>query len=233
VQVWLAGEDGDVPLWKGDPVHGLYPFSKWGAGSFVRDRYALRLPLDVPAGDADLRLALLDEAGRPLPLADGAGWLSLGTLHVHASDRMWEPPAFAHVVGARLADKVELLGYSLDRTAAAPGETLRLTLIWRCLSEMESSWTVFTHLLDTGGQVRGQKDNPPMNGRYPTTLWVPGEVVVDEYDIVVNQDAVPGQYVIEVGMYDPQTMQRLPVFDPMGAVGDRVLLGQVQVTEDK
>jgi hypothetical protein len=30
-------------------------------------------------------------------------------------------------------------------------------------------------------------------------------------------------------MYDPATMQRLPVLDPTGAVGDRVLLGNVQV----
>ena len=70
-----------------------------------------------------------------------------------------------------------------------------------------------------------------MRGAYPTTLWAPGEVVVDEYDLVdPARCTAPGiAYVIEVGMYDPATVQRLPVLDPTGAVGDRVLLGNVQV----
>jgi len=94
---------------------------------------------------------------------------------------------------------------------------------------MDATYTVFTHLLDENGQVRGQKDNPPVRGSYPTTLWAPGEVVVDEFEIPVAADAEPGSYVIEVGMYDPVTMQRLPVLDPTGVLGDRVLLAQVEV----
>jgi hypothetical protein len=132
-------------------------------------------------------------------------------------------------VGARLGERVELLGYDLDREEARPGETLHLTLVWRCLSEMDTSYTVFTHLLDEGEQIRGQQDNPPLAGRYPTTLWAVGEVVVDRYEIEVQGDAPPGTYVIEVGMYDPANVQRLAVLDPTGAVGDRVLLGGVRV----
>jgi hypothetical protein len=230
-----------VPLWAGDPVHGLYPFARWQPGEFVRDRYALRLPLDLPPGDYDLRLALLDAEGTTQVVTTNQGAavgsndlsrsLSLGTLHVHASDRLWEPPPFAHPVDARLGQQVELLGYDLSADEAAPGDTLHLTLVWRCREPMDTAYTVFTHLLDAGEQVRGQKDNPPARGSYPTTLWAPGEVVVDSYDIPVAGDAAPGPYVIEVGMYDPATMQRLPVLDPTGALGDRVLLGRVQVSD--
>ena len=42
---------------------------------------------------------------------------------------------------------------------------------------------------------------------------LPGEVIVDEYAIVVQPDAPPGRSVVEVGLYDPATMQRLPVLD--------------------
>ena len=69
-------------------------------------------------------------------------------------------------------------------------------------------------------------------GRHPTTTWVPGEVVVDAYEIPIRADAPPGAHVIEVGMYDPGTLQRLSVLDPTGAVGDRILLGDVQVVAD-
>jgi hypothetical protein len=240
-------------------VHGLYPFGLWQPGEYVRDRYALRLPLGLEAGDYELRLGVLDPTDVPLPVqsSDSSGEQepdkgrttsgepavggndvgrqdlsrSLGTLHVHASRRLWEPPPHAYPVGARLGEAVELVGYDLDRNRAAPGEPLRLTLIWRALAPQETAYTVFTHLLDEGEQVRGQKDNPPVQGSYPTTLWVPGEVIVDEYEIVVAENAPPGTHAIEVGMYDPATMQRLPVWDPSGALGDRVLLGQVEVEQ--
>ncbi len=78
-------------------------------------------------------------------------------------------------------------------------------------------------------QIRGQQDNPPVAGTYPTTLWVPGEVVVDRYDITIRGDTPPGMHVIEVGLYDPANMQRLPVLDPSGALGDRILLGQIEI----
>jgi hypothetical protein len=229
VSIWLEGAQGRVTLWEGHPVHGLYPFAAWQPPEFVRDRYALRLPIDAPAGDYDLRLALLGSGDTVVRTAEGASSVSLYTMHVKATDKLWEPPAFAYPVGAKLGDKVELLGYDLDRQEARPGETVHLTLVWRCLDEMDTAYTVFTHLLDTGERVRGQKDNPPVGGSYPTTLWVPGEVVVDEYAIQVQADAPPGAHVIEVGMYDPRNVQRLPVVDPSGATGDRVLLGNVQV----
>ena len=51
-----------------------------------------------------------------------------------------------------------------------------------------------------------------------------GEVIVDPYEITVAANAAPGTYVVEVGLYDPTTMQRLPVHDPTGGIGDRILL---------
>ena len=229
VAIWLARKDAVVPLWQGDPAHGTYPFARWQPPEFVRDRYALRLPTDTPAGDYALRVALVIPGKSAFPPAAGDEAVTLSTIHVQATDRLWEPPSYAHPVNARLGEVVELLGYDLSPTEANPGEPVQLTLIWRCLAEMDTAYTVFTHLLDGGEQVRGQKDNPPVQGHYPTTLWVEGEVVVDSYEIEVQADAPPGMHVIEVGMYDPATVQRLPVLDPSGTVGDRVLLGQVTV----
>ena len=96
---------------------------------------------------------------------------------------------------------------------------------------MEASYTVFTHLLDEAQQIRGQQDNVPIRGSYPTPLWAPGEVVVDEYALLIQPDAPAGRAVIEVGLYDPATMQRLPVLDPTGTTGDRILLGDIQIDE--
>jgi hypothetical protein len=236
VAVWLEGAEGRIELWEGRPVRGRYPFPEWQANEFVRDRYALRLPADASAGDFELRLALLDPEGTAVPSGDGSDFVSLATIHVRATDRLWEPPPFSHPVAVRLADgelaKVELLGYDLIPQQVEPGGTVHLTLVWRCLDEMEVPYTVFTHLLDADERIRGQKDNQPGGGQYATTLWTMGEVIVDEYEIEVHGDAPPGRHVIEVGMYNPaNNMQRLQVFDPTGTAGDRILLGEVQVVD--
>jgi hypothetical protein len=226
VVLWLEGEPGRVELWRGPPVRGEFPFPEWRVPIYLRDRYALRMPTDIVAGDYQLELMLVDPTGEP-----SSTTTRLYTIHVHASDRLWELPEVAHPVGAQLGGMVELVGYELEPAIVAPGEVVQLTLIWRCLREMDTSYTVFTHLLDGGGQIRGQQDNPPGGGRYPTTLWVAGEIVVDPYAIAVDEDALSGRHVVEIGMYDPANVERLPVIGTSGEADDRVLLGEVQVEE--
>ena len=144
-------------------------------------------------------------------------------------------------VKANLGDRAELLGYRLVTDTSnlqsgvlttRPNNALRLTLYWRALSPMEISYTVFTHLLDAKGQLWAQKDNLPVRGSYPTIDWTTDEVIVDKYDIVIPPDAPPGEYVLEVGLYDVMTGQRLPVLDERGAGTDnRVLLSdQIMVS---
>jgi hypothetical protein len=90
---------------------------------------------------------------------------------------------------------------------------------------MDESYTVFTHLLDENNRIWGQRDNMPRGGTLPTICWVKGEIIVDEYDIPIQPDAPPGQYIIEVGMYQVETGQRLPIINQNGqTIDDRVVL---------
>ncbi len=232
VVIGLRGERGQVyPLWADRPVHGAYPTTNWTAAEVIKDRYGLTIGQDVPAGDYGLELMLLNRATQePLVAGSGLSAISLGRLTVEARERQFTVPDTEYPLEANLGNKVELLGYDLDRTSAEPGETLHLILYWRALADMDASYTVFTHLLDGESRIWGQKDNVPQAGAYPTPLWVEGEVVADQYEIVVKPDAPPGQYVIEVGMYLPQSGQRLPVLDELGQVeGDRVLVATVEI----
>jgi hypothetical protein len=125
---------------------------------------------------------------------------------------------------------VLFLGYDLSSEDVKPGDTLHLTLYWQALSEMQVSYTVFTHLLDANERTWGQMDSIPLRGEAPTTSWVSGEVIADEYDIAVDEGAPPGDYAIEIGMYDASTGQRLPVLAGGQLLeGDRLLLGQIRV----
>jgi hypothetical protein len=59
---------------------------------------------------------------------------------------------------------------------------------------------------------------------------VPGQVVADPYRIPVSADTPPGPLELRVGMYDLQTMTRLPVYDKNGTTaGDFVALREIEV----
>ena len=131
---------------------------------------------------------------------------------------------------ASLGEAVRFLGYDLSTNEVRAGGTLQLTLYWQALEEMQISYTAFTHLLDAEKQIWGQVDSIPDRGEAPTTSWVEGETIIDEYEIVVDPEAPRGEYVIEIGMYDADTGQRLRVLSgDQGLEADRLVLGVVQV----
>jgi hypothetical protein len=134
-----------------------------------------------------------------------------------------------HPVEANLAGQVKLLGYNIE-SGFRPGDGIHLTLFWKALRKMEKDYTVFAHLVDEGGNIWGQKDNPPVDGFYPTTQWEEGEIVRDQYDLIISPEARPGDYWLEVGMYLAETGERLAIVDRNGnVVGDKVLLKEVKV----
>jgi hypothetical protein len=214
---------GDATLYAGAPVHGTYPTSSWAAGEVVADRYGLRLPLDMPAGDFPLRLRLEEAATG----SERSQPLDLGVVSVLDAERVFDVPPISHPLTATLGGQVQLLGYDLSAETAAPGDALTLTLYWQALTEMDESYTVFTHLLAPDGSLTGQQDNPPAGGTYPTNLWLAGEVVADVYEIPIRAGAAPGAHRLAVGMYVAETGVRLPIDETSE---DAVLLREVTVT---
>ena len=134
---------------------------------------------------------------------------------------------------ANFGRQIKLLGYTLEAEEIKPGDSVRLTLYWQALADMETSYTVFIHLIDQDERIMGQKDNRPVSGLYPTTEWTPGERIVDRYEIATGPEIPPGDYSIEMGLYELESGERLPVLDAMGLPKDsRVVLGKVQVVAE-
>ena len=109
------------------------------------------------------------------------------------------------------AAPIALLGYDLAEPEAQPGASLHLTLHWAALAPVAQSYTVFTQLLGPDLQLYGQLDHPPLDNLWPTSRWQPGDRLADRYDLPINPAAPPGDYQLLVGMYDPQTGQRLTI----------------------
>ena len=86
-----------------------------------------------------------------------------------------------------------------------------------------ADYTVFVHLLDPAGNLVTQFDSPPAAGAYPTSLWDPGEIVADERTL---KDLAPGRYILQIGLYRPDTGERLAV---AGSPDGVVKLAEIEV----
>jgi len=228
----LLGPDGQrVAQDDGPALSGLQPMPYWLEGELLPDRRSLQLPGDLQPGQYRLEVGLygLDDGDR-LPIVDASGSylgeaLTLDYVRIPSPDAA--APSPEHLIQAELGgngSRVLLLGYDLAEEYSAPGDELQLVLYWQALDPLEGDYTVFVHLLDDAGQIRGQGDGLPVGGFQPTTFWDPGEIIVDGHSVTIDADAVPGTYRLAVGLYLPSSGQRLE-----GADGDCVLLGEVQV----
>jgi hypothetical protein len=65
-----------------------------------------------------------------------------------------------------------------------------------------------------------------VDGFYPTSRWETGELIRDQYDLPIPLDAPEGAYHVEVGLYQSQTGERLPVGGPHA---DRVVLDEIVI----
>lgn len=222
-QIALVRPSGEEQIiLEGQPVYNTYPFANWQPPQFLIDPQLLPIPADIPAGDYGILARFLDENGNLLSSAN------LGPLTIQATQRLFEPPQFETAVDATFGDEIKLLGYSLN--PAPEANIYSLNLIWQAINKPTADYTVFVHLLSPDGTCNPciwQQDSAPQQGQYPTTRWLPGEVVIDSYQIVLPADAPPGAYPIEVGLYIAETGQRLQATLPNGVTSDAILLESV------
>jgi hypothetical protein len=226
VQVALLDEKGE--LWAESlerPVGGTYTTTQWVQGEILRDRLDLRIPATVPIGSYLLRVGVVP-AGPTKATAE----VTLGEVKIEGRAHRFDVPQIGQPLQANFGDKIELLGYDMDGGSGRQGQPLRVAFYWRALSEMSTSYKVFTHLLGAEARIWGQKDDFPGGSTLLTTSWVKGEVVIDPYEIPLDPNIPPGSYRLEVGFYDPASGQRLPVVNAEGQPSaDHVVLPAIDV----
>jgi len=201
----------------GRPVYGRYATTAWGQGERVSEYRELALPAVVPAGRYQVVVSLVDQSGA---LPDFVA----GEIEVAEVARSFVVPPIAQVRQAQFGTTLALLGFDTSETRLARDHPFQLTLYWRGLAEMDTNYTVFTHLLGPGDVVWGQQDSQPLGGTRPTASWATGEVLVDHYELSLRPGAPAGRYQLEIGLYDAKTMERLPVLDVSGQKVDNRLI---------
>jgi len=234
--------DGEGERWgqvDRPPFGGNHPTDRWLPGQIMADTFGIPVSPDAPPGEMLLAAGFYDpDTGERLPVTDEGGKRVPGDQIyllprpvVRWRGRFEVPKAIQHPLQVDLGEGVQLLGYNLDSITLQPGQAISLTLYWQARAEMRTSYTVFTHLLNGRGELVAQRDQIPGGGKYPTTGWLPGEVIEDRYRIPLPEELPAGRYQLTAGMYDVRTGRRLGAFAPDGRrlPEDRIPLGEIEV----
>lgn len=149
-----------------------------------------------------------------------------------------EPPPntlIPNPVSFNFGDQMRIVGYEMNSRSLAPGDQFTLNLYWRGVEDMDTDYTVFTHIIGPDTTIWGQLDAQPQGGGAPTSTWLPGELVEDSYTFTLRDDTPPGVYQVEIGIYSvgaDGSITRLERFAEDGRIIENfLLLSPVRVVE--
>ncbi len=172
------------------------------------------LHFDVPAGTPPgvYRLELVVyEVSSGNTLEATAGPLAAGTQAILGEVEV-QRPVPAPTASDYLADfgPVHLVEASSPATSVSPGDQVPVALLWQAAPAAGSeSLIVVVQLLDEDGRVVASLEEEPLQGRYPTLAWQPGELVADRHSLGLPAGLAAGRYWLIAGLYRATDRNRL------------------------
>ena len=172
----------------------------------------------VPLALLVFKLLLVDPGYTPLR----HGRLEAGTL-----------PGLQNPTSIRLADGLELPGYQI--TPAPAGSELQLDLAWTAYQPPAGNYRSRVALVagDDNKLIWSAKETfrPPGYQQHPPTAqWRPGAWVWDSHSIPILPGTPPGNYQLQLTVFDRATLAPLNVLDNAGRVaGPNVIIGQLHI----
>ena len=194
---------------------GTYPTSQWQRGDMfcetylipVQKTFALPTIVEVVIGfyDYDSRQQLpartVDDISLPEVVVGTVKLIPIQTVNNH------EPQ---HRTDAHFEQGIVLNGYTWSVTEMHPGKSISVNAAWKSSGPLDSSFTIFAHLLDKNKQLIAQDDGLPREGAYPTTFWGLNETIIDKRTFTIPEGTTPGPSHLLMGFYRMQDRTRLP-----------------------
>jgi hypothetical protein len=172
--------------------------------------------------------SLADEPTYRLYRVKGGSWIEESLSEITAQSTAFIDPVSEQEVALPVSfDGVaSILGYELSDGQLAPGDEVHLIVYWRVQGPDYEPLASFAHLLEGQSKILGQYDGLDV----PPWHWEPDAVIAQVYHFSIARDAQPGAHWLEVGLYNSQTMERLPVLGKDDEIlADRLLLKRVYV----
>jgi hypothetical protein len=194
-----------------------------GLGSRPTDRWVLHQTFCDP-----VFVQIFPETPTPLGAAIEVGFMTPDQQErLPAVDEQGNPVDLATIGGVSILSPQDLLQdsllpeYFLDdaiglvHVKVAMSDSLTLTLTWQSRKKVPYDATVFVHLKNTDdGTMVAQVDRQPLDGRFPTSYWLPGQIITDVISLPMPKSK--GPLTLNIGLYLWPSVQRLPVKNVSG-----------------
>lgn len=122
------------------------------------------------------------------------------------------PSALDTSVGGRFGDVLDYAGHALSASEVHPGDTLEVVTLWQIIGQTDQEIVIFTHALDSSGQVVAQQD---LLGA-PAWAWREGDSFLQLHTLTIPAELAPGTLNLEIGAYTQPDLVRLNLDAPLG-----------------
>lgn len=212
-----------------------YPPAAWQPGEIVVTETLPQLLPDIfhlglavgpenSFADPDQRFPIT-AASTEMQRFDSGRWVQLATFQRFGLTLTRHPATLPldslTAIEASFGPAIRLTGFHLTQANFHPGTTLTVLLQWTADQPPQANYTVFLHLLSTDGRLVTQNDAyPTWLTPQPTSQWPLHQPLLDSHRLNLPADLPPGEYTLQVGLYDGRTLLRL---------SDAFILGQIRV----
>jgi hypothetical protein len=114
-------------------------------------------------------------------------------------------------------DSLYLVGYGLGEDSVSPGGSLPVRLYWLARKPMESDYTAHLTVSGYEGALVSSLFTRVGSGVFPTSMWVPGDVIAQDVFLSVDLQAqAPSAGLIGLTVTSDSTGEVLTPVDPAG-----------------
>ncbi len=167
----------------------------------------------------------------PLPKTSGEVFFQPGSFESEnnpSQTACWAPEAGGGQTGlpVNFGSYLALEAYEYVQAGLTAGGQVSLLTSWRLLAPPEIPLTLFTHIMSDAQSIVTQQDSLPVSLR----SLRPGDrfwVLHDQ--LWLPADSSAGDYLVAIGVYNPETLLRQPVGKDDGGKGDRLFLARCPV----
>ncbi|MBX3259998.1 MAG: glycosyltransferase family 39 protein [Labilithrix sp.] len=123
------------------------------------------------------------------------------------------PPTPQRKLEVVLDDRLQVLGYDIADSAGrlvdrvAPGKKYHMRTYFKVLAPLQSEWDMFIHV--DGFRRRHNGDHKICENKYPMSLWLKDDIIMDDHEFSLEPNFSPGAYNLWFGLFVGETRMKV------------------------
>ncbi|MBX3186867.1 MAG: glycosyltransferase family 39 protein [Labilithrix sp.] len=116
-----------------------------------------------------------------------------------------EMPKPQRKLDVNMEDKLQVLGYDITDVGGklvehvAPGKKYHMRTYYKVLAPVGTEWEAFIHI--DGFHRRHNGDHKVCEGKYPMSLWLKDDLIMDDHEFTLEPNFSPGPYTLYFGLF--------------------------------